>query len=70
MYPSGPAGEVGMNFSVALLQAVRCNDRIAIKSQDLADRLWANTGLKAVFADIRKNGLHAIGLNPNVRFYR
>eukprot|EP00897_Mesotaenium_endlicherianum_P003144 jgi/Mesen1/2858/ME000174S02115 len=50
-------------------EAYRDNHRIAVFDQTLADALWT-AGLQAFFADLAINGRRAVGLNPNVRFYR
>ncbi|KAG0498837.1 hypothetical protein HPP92_003528 [Vanilla planifolia] len=50
-------------------EAYRDNDRIAVIDPLLAEGLW-ESGLKKIFADIRINGMAAVGLNSNIRFYR
>lgn len=52
------------------MQAVRDNDRICIENPSLAKHLWKATGLDDVFASIKVDGMTAVGLNPNIRFYR
>lgn len=36
---------------------------------DLADAMW-RAGLNRLFSDIKIRGKVAVGLNPNIRFYR
>ncbi|KAG9453705.1 hypothetical protein H6P81_006609 [Aristolochia fimbriata] len=50
-------------------EAYRDNDRIAIDDPSLAASMW-DSGLNTVFADIKIRGKVAVGLNPNIRFYR
>ncbi|KAH0456605.1 hypothetical protein IEQ34_014512 [Dendrobium chrysotoxum] len=50
-------------------EAYRDNDRISVIDPFLAESLW-ESGLKKVFDDIQPNGKAAVGLNPNIRFYR
>ncbi|GMH43888.1 hypothetical protein BSKO_11822 [Bryopsis sp. KO-2023] len=51
-------------------EAFRDNDRVAINDPSLASALWEKTGLREIFAEIVVGKLKAIGLNPNLRFYR
>lgn len=50
-------------------QAFRDNDRISLQNTTLADNLW-RSGLSELFSDIKIRGKRAVGLNPNIRFYR
>ncbi|KAK8944233.1 hypothetical protein KSP39_PZI008480 [Platanthera zijinensis] len=50
-------------------EAYRDNDRISVSSPPLTEGLW-DSGLKKVFDDIKILGKTAVGLNPNIRFYR
>ncbi|PIA49725.1 hypothetical protein AQUCO_01300463v1 [Aquilegia coerulea] len=50
-------------------EAYRDNHRIAVDDPVLASTIW-ESGLKKVFADIEIRGKVAVGLNPNIRFYR
>ncbi|XXG77772.1 hypothetical protein AAC387_Pa08g1863 [Persea americana] len=50
-------------------QAFRDNDRISLNDPTLAETIW-ESGLKRLFADIKIRGKVAVGLNPNIRFYR
>ncbi|KAL2641712.1 hypothetical protein R1flu_009299 [Riccia fluitans] len=50
-------------------EAYRDNGRVSVQSPALADRLW-EAGLNSVFSDIDVRGRRAVGLNPNIRFYR
>ncbi|XP_022140818.1 uncharacterized protein LOC111011396 [Momordica charantia] len=50
-------------------EAFRDNDRISVNDPDLADTIW-RSGLDKLFADIKIRGKVAVGLNPNIRFYR
>ncbi|KAK8945984.1 hypothetical protein KSP40_PGU001840 [Platanthera guangdongensis] len=50
-------------------EAYRDNDRISVSSPPLTEGLW-DSGLKKVFDDIKIFGKTAVGLNPNIRFYR
>ncbi|KAJ8506098.1 hypothetical protein OPV22_006984 [Ensete ventricosum] len=50
-------------------EAYRDNDRISVTDQGLAESIW-QSGLKRIFDDIKLQGKVAIGLNPNIRFYR
>nr|GME05296.1 2-oxoglutarate and Fe(II)-dependent oxygenase superfamily protein isoform 1 [Ipomoea batatas] len=50
-------------------EAYRDNDRISMDDPDLADAIW-NSGLNKLFSDIKIRGKVAVGLNPNLRFYR
>lgn len=50
-------------------EAFRDNDRISDIDPLLAESLWVS-GLKKVFDDIKLYGKTAVGLNPNIRFYR
>ncbi|XP_016174779.1 uncharacterized protein LOC107617521 isoform X1 [Arachis ipaensis] len=50
-------------------EAYRDNDRISVNDPVLADTIW-DSGLSKLFSDLRIRGKVAIGLNPNIRFYR
>lgn len=50
-------------------EAYRDNDRISVNDSDLADTIW-RSGLNKLFAGIKIRGKFAVGLNPNIRFYR
>ncbi|KAJ8626489.1 hypothetical protein MRB53_019796 [Persea americana] len=50
-------------------EAFRDNDRISLDDPVLAETIW-ESGLKRLFADIKIRGKVAVGLNPNIRFYR
>ncbi|KAH1191091.1 hypothetical protein GmHk_20G058469 [Glycine max] len=50
-------------------EAYRDNDRISVDDPVLADTIW-ESGLSKLFSDIKIRGKVAVGLNPNVRFYR
>ncbi|XP_020572176.1 uncharacterized protein LOC110019002 [Phalaenopsis equestris] len=50
-------------------EAYRDNDRISVNDPILAESLW-ESGLNKVFDDIKLYGKAAVGLNPNIRFYR
>lgn len=50
-------------------QAYRDNDRISVNDPVLADTIW-ESGLDKLFSDIKIRGKAAVGLNPNIRFYR
>ncbi|XP_028220060.1 uncharacterized protein LOC114401685 [Glycine soja] len=50
-------------------EAYRDNDRISVDDPVLADTIW-ESGLGKLFSDIKIRGKVAVGLNPNVRFYR
>ncbi|VFQ82363.1 unnamed protein product [Cuscuta campestris] len=50
-------------------EAYRDNDRISINDPDLADAIW-KAGIDKLFCAIRICGRVAVGLNPNIRFYR
>ncbi|XP_065870581.1 uncharacterized protein [Euphorbia lathyris] len=50
-------------------EAYRDNDRIAANDPVLATTLW-ESGLNNLFSDIKIRGKVAVGLNPNIRFYR
>lgn len=50
-------------------EAYRDNDRISVNDPVLADTIW-NSGLNKLFSDIKIQGQVAVGLNPNIRFYR
>lgn len=56
--------------SFCVFQAYRDNDRTAILDVSLANLLWEQTGLKDIFCDMKIKGKTAVGLNPNLRFYR
>lgn len=50
-------------------EAYRDNDRISVNDTHLADLIW-ESGLNKLFVDITIRGKAAVGLNPNIRFYR
>ncbi|PON69946.1 Prolyl 4-hydroxylase, alpha subunit [Parasponia andersonii] len=50
-------------------EACRDNDRISVNDPLLADTIWVS-GLNQLFSDIKIRGKVAVGLNPNIRFYR
>ncbi|KAK9724532.1 hypothetical protein RND81_05G080100 [Saponaria officinalis] len=50
-------------------EAYRDNDRISVNNSTLADEIW-ESGLNKLFTDIKIRGKVAVGLNPNIRFYR
>ena len=50
-------------------EAFRDNDRISVNDPVLADSIW-NSGLNKLFSDIKIRREVAVGLNPNIRFYR
>ncbi|XP_075108096.1 uncharacterized protein LOC107762755 [Nicotiana tabacum] len=50
-------------------EAYRDNDRVSMHDPDLADAIW-RSGLNRLFSDLKIRGRVAIGLNPNIRFYR
>ncbi|XP_008803774.2 uncharacterized protein LOC103717237 isoform X2 [Phoenix dactylifera] len=50
-------------------EAYRDNDRISVNDPVLAECIW-ESGLKKVFDDIKVQEKVAVGLNPNIRFYR
>ncbi|KAL5727765.1 hypothetical protein ACHQM5_000920 [Ranunculus cassubicifolius] len=50
-------------------EAYRDNDRIAVNDPVLAETIW-ESGLKNAFTHINIRGRVAVGLNPNIRFYR
>ncbi|XP_022765522.1 uncharacterized protein LOC111310367 isoform X2 [Durio zibethinus] len=50
-------------------EAYRDNDRISVNDPALADTIW-QSGLGKLFSDFKIRGKVAIGLNPNIRFYR
>ncbi|XP_058104716.1 uncharacterized protein LOC131248460 [Magnolia sinica] len=50
-------------------EAYRDNDRISVSDPILAETIW-ESGLKRIFSDIKIRGKVAVGLNPNIRFYR
>ncbi|KAK8495132.1 hypothetical protein V6N12_047128 [Hibiscus sabdariffa] len=50
-------------------EAYRDNDRISVNDPALADMVW-QSGLDKLFSDIKIRGRVAVGLNPNIRFYR
>ncbi|KAH7653641.1 Prolyl 4-hydroxylase alpha subunit domain-containing protein [Dioscorea alata] len=50
-------------------EAYRDNDRISVSDPVLAETIW-ESGLKSMFDDIELRGKIAVGLNPNIRFYR
>ncbi|KAI3985526.1 hypothetical protein MKX01_033840 [Papaver californicum] len=50
-------------------EAFRDNDRISVNDPVLAQTIW-ESGLNKFFSDIKIRGKVAVGLNPNIRFYR
>lgn len=50
-------------------EAYRDNDRISVNDPVLAEMVW-ESGLSKLFTDIKIRGKLAVGLNPNIRFYR
>ncbi|GAB4826027.1 hypothetical protein Ancab_008896 [Ancistrocladus abbreviatus] len=50
-------------------EAFRDNDRISVSNPILAETVW-ESGLKQLFTEIKIRGKVAVGLNPNIRFYR
>ncbi len=50
-------------------EAYRDNDRISVTDPVLAETIW-ESGLHKIFSDIKIRGKVAVGLNPNIRFYR
>lgn len=50
-------------------EAYRDNDRISVNDPVLANAVW-ESGLNKLFSDIKIRGKVAVGLNPNIRFYR
>ncbi|EEF51467.1 uncharacterized protein LOC8258321 isoform X2 [Ricinus communis] len=50
-------------------EAYRDNDRISVNDSLLAKNVW-ESGLNNLFSDIKIRGKVAVGLNPNIRFYR
>ncbi|MBA0815758.1 hypothetical protein Gohar_000498 [Gossypium harknessii] len=50
-------------------EAYRDNDRLSVYDPTLADTIW-QSGLSLLFSDIKIRGKVAVGLNPNIRFYR
>lgn len=50
-------------------EAYRDNDRISVNDPVLADTIW-ESGLNQLFSDVKIRGKVAVGLNPNIRFYR
>lgn len=50
-------------------EAYRDNDRISVTDPLLANAIW-ESGLNKLFSDIKIRGRVAVGLNPNIRFYR
>ncbi|KAH9311204.1 hypothetical protein KI387_026239, partial [Taxus chinensis] len=50
-------------------EAFRDNDRISVHDILLAEKLW-KAGLCDFFSDIKVQRKSAVGLNPNIRFYK
>ncbi|GER27050.1 oxidoreductase [Striga asiatica] len=50
-------------------EAFRDNDRISVNDPILAEAIW-EAGLNKLFSDFKIRGKVAVGLNPNIRFYR
>ena len=50
-------------------EAYRDNDRISVHDPVLANTIW-ESGLNNLLSALKIRGKVAIGLNPNLRFYR
>ncbi|PKI35770.1 uncharacterized protein LOC116206103 isoform X2 [Punica granatum] len=50
-------------------EAYRDNDRVSVNDPALANTIW-ESGLNTLFSNIKIRGKVAVGLNPNIRFYR
>lgn len=50
-------------------EAYRDNDRVSVHDPVLADTIW-ESGLNKLLSELKIRGKVAIGLNPNLRFYR
>lgn len=50
-------------------EAYRDNDRISLNDPILADSIW-RSGLNDLVSGLKIRGKVAVGLNPNIRFYR
>ncbi|XAR66191.1 hypothetical protein NMG60_11012315 [Bertholletia excelsa] len=50
-------------------EAYRDNDRISVVDPVLANTIW-EAGINKLFSDFKIQGKVAVGLNPNIRFYR
>lgn len=50
-------------------EAYRDNHRISVTDPVLAQALW-ECGLDKIFSEFKIRGRVAVGLNPNIRFYR
>lgn len=50
-------------------EAYRDNDRISLNDPVLVDSIW-KSGLNDLFSGLKIRGKVAVGLNPNIRFYR
>lgn len=50
-------------------EAYRDNDRLSVNDPVLANVVW-ESGLSKLFSDVKIWGKVAVGLNPNIRFYR
>ncbi|CAI9092126.1 OLC1v1027296C2 [Oldenlandia corymbosa var. corymbosa] len=50
-------------------EAFRDNDRISVNDPVLADTIW-ESGLNKLLSHLKIRGKIAVGLNPNLRFYR
>ncbi|MQL83950.1 hypothetical protein Taro_016445 [Colocasia esculenta] len=50
-------------------EAYRDNDRMSLDDPILAKFIW-ESGLDKIFSNIKLQGKEAVGLNPNIRFYR
>ncbi|MCD7466669.1 hypothetical protein HAX54_003595 [Datura stramonium] len=57
---------ISLLFRISLLQL---NQRLLSKLQSQLDAMW-RAGLNKLFSDIKIRGKVAVGLNPNIRFYR
>ena len=51
-------------------EALRDNGRLQVHDDVLAQRLWHATGLQALFDELALGTARAVGLNPNLRFYK
>lgn len=51
-------------------EAFRDNHRTAVNDAVLAEQLWRSTGLALALRELKLDGAVAVGLNPNLRFYR
>jgi len=51
-------------------EALRDNGRLQVNDEALAQRLWQATGLQGLFEHLALGSARAVGLNPNLRFYK